>query len=91
MKIEFFRHNIGKKDILNVNKVLKSIFLTTGKTVDEFEKKMASYTGCKFAVGLTSCTAALQLSLEALDIGKGDEVITTPMSFVATADAILQA
>ena len=90
-KIEFFKHCIDDKDIERVNSVLRSIFLTTGKEVDEFEKSFSAYTGQKHTIGVTSCTAALHLSLLALDIGPGDEVITTPMSFCATANAILHA
>jgi UDP-4-amino-4-deoxy-L-arabinose-oxoglutarate aminotransferase len=90
-KIEFFRHSIDEKDIERVSSVLKSIFLTTGKEVDEFEKNFSQYTGQKYTVGLTSCTAALHLSLIAADVGPGDEVITTPLSFCATANAILHA
>jgi dTDP-4-amino-4,6-dideoxygalactose transaminase len=90
-KIEFFHHNINEKDIKRVNNVLKSIFLTTGKEVEEFEDNFSDYLNIKHTVGLTSCTAALHLSLIALGIGHGDEVITTPMSFCATANAILHA
>ena len=90
-KIEFFRHNIDKRDRDRANRVLKSIFLTTGKEVAEFEQKFSQYINLKYTVGLTSCTAALHLSLIALGIGPGDEVITTPMSFCATANAILHA
>jgi dTDP-4-amino-4,6-dideoxygalactose transaminase len=90
-KIEFFNHGIDEKDIERVNSVLRSIFLTTGKEVEEFEQKFSKYIGSKYTVGLTSCTAALHLSLIALSIGPGDEVITTPMSFCATANAILHA
>lgn len=90
-KIEFFRHNIGKKDIERVNSVLRSIFLTTGKEVDEFEQKFSHYIDLKYTVGLTSCTAALHLGLVALGIGPDDEVITTPLSFCATSNAILHA
>ncbi len=90
-KVEFFRHNIEESDIERVRGVLKSIFLTTGEEVDEFEKKFSRYTKKKYAVGLTSCTAALHLGLIALGIGPGDEVITTPMSFCATSNAILHA
>ena len=89
MKVEFFRHNIEEEDIQNVAKVLKSIFLTTGSVADEFERKFSRYTGLKETVGLNSCTAALHLSLLALGIGPGDEVITTPMTFIATATSIM--
>ncbi|MBA4372541.1 MAG: UDP-4-amino-4,6-dideoxy-N-acetyl-beta-L-altrosamine transaminase [Thermodesulfovibrio sp.] len=91
MKIEFFRHNIGQDDIDRVNEVLRSIFLTTGQVVGEFEEGFAEYLGARHAIGVTSCTAALHLSLIALNIGPGDEVITTPMSFCATANAVLHA
>ncbi|MFZ5652550.1 MAG: DegT/DnrJ/EryC1/StrS family aminotransferase [Bacillota bacterium] len=91
MKIEFFRHSISDDDIVRVNQVLKSIFLTTGEYVCQFEKQFASYLGCREVVGLTSCTAALHLSLLACGIGHGDEVITTPQTFIATANAVLHA
>jgi dTDP-4-amino-4,6-dideoxygalactose transaminase len=90
-KIEFFRHNIDDRDIARVEGVLKSLFLTTGKEVAEFERKFSAYTGMGQTVGLTSCTAALHLSLLAFGIGRGDEVITTPMSFCATANAVIHA
>ena len=90
-KIEFFRHCIDDRDIERVNSVLRSIFLTTGKEVEEFEKNFSLYTGQKYTVGTTSCTAALHLSLIALGIGPGDEVITTPLSFCATSNSILHA
>ena len=63
MKVEFYKHSISQKDIDNVVKVLNSLFLTTGEVVDEFEKKFAQYLGCKYTVGVTSCTGALHLSL----------------------------
>jgi dTDP-4-amino-4,6-dideoxygalactose transaminase len=71
--------------------VLKGDILTTGEAVSAFEAKFASYLGQRHALGVTSCTGALHMALLALDIGPGDEVITTPMSFVATATAILEA
>lgn len=89
--MEFFRHSIAEEDIGRVVDVLRSVFLSTGEAVEEFEEKFASYLGAEAAVGLTSCTAGLHLSLLALGIGAGDEVITTPMSFCATANAILHA
>jgi dTDP-4-amino-4,6-dideoxygalactose transaminase len=90
-KIEFFRHSIDKNDRKRTEAVLKSIFLTTGKEVEAFEQKFSAYTGLNNTVGLTSCTAALHLGLISLGIGHGDEVITTPLSFCATANAIIHA
>lgn len=90
-RIEFFHHSIDEKDIERVTGVLRSIFLTTGKEVEEFEQTLSEYVKMKYTVGLTSCTAALHLSLISLGIGPGDEVITTPMSFCATSNAILHA
>ncbi|MFA6055800.1 MAG: DegT/DnrJ/EryC1/StrS family aminotransferase [Thermodesulfovibrionales bacterium] len=90
-KIEFFRHSIDKNDRKRTDAVLKSIFLTTGKEVEAFEQKFSAYTGLSHTIGLTSCTAALHLSLISLGIGHGDEVITTPLSFCATANAIIHA
>ncbi len=91
MKIEFFRHDINDEDIKRVNKVLKSIFLTNAHVTEEFERKFADYLGIEHCIAVNSCTAALHLSLIALNIGRGDEVITIPLSFVATANAILHA
>ncbi len=91
MKVEFFRHNIDGQDIGNCTEVLRSIFLTTGTYVADFEKGLSEYVGSKTAVGVTSCTAALHLCLLAWGIGPGDEVITTPMSFCATSNAVMHA
>ena len=91
MKIDFFRHNINESDIKNTVKVLKSIFLTTGDSVSAFEIAFSKYLGIKNTIGVTSCTGALHLSLLAWGIGRGDEVITTPLSFCATANSILHA
>jgi dTDP-4-amino-4,6-dideoxygalactose transaminase len=91
MKVEFYKHAISQKDIDNVVKVLNSLFLTTGETVKEFEERFSQYLGCKYTVGVTSCTAALHLALLAYGVGSGDEVITTPMTFIATANSIIHA
>ncbi|MEK7524340.1 MAG: DegT/DnrJ/EryC1/StrS family aminotransferase [Patescibacteria group bacterium] len=88
MKIEFFKHNLDAQDKKNLLRVLDSPFLTTGETVAEFEKQFAKYMYSKFTVGVMSCTEALHLCLVALGIGKDDEVITTPLSFIATANSI---
>lgn len=87
--MDFYLHNINDDDIAEVVKVLKSPILTTGKVTSEFEKKLADYLKIPHVVTLNSCTAALHLALLAFDIGESDEVITTPMSFCATANAIL--
>ena len=88
MKIEFYRHNLLDKDKREVLKVLGSIFLTSGTWTRNFEDKLANYVRSKYAVGVFSCTNALELALKYFDIKKEDEVITTPMSFIATANAI---
>ena len=90
-KVEFFRHNIAQEDIDQVISVLHSIFLTTGPKVAEFEKKLASFLGVADVVALSSCTGALHLALLHNGVGPGNEVITTPMTFVATVAAILEA
>jgi dTDP-4-amino-4,6-dideoxygalactose transaminase len=91
LKVEFYKHSLEQTDIDNVVKVLHSLILTTGEVVDRFEEEFSQYLGCKYIVGLNSCTSALHLSLLAYGIGPGDEVITTPMTFIASANAILQA
>jgi len=91
MKIDFFKHNIGTKEKRDLCQVLDSIFLTTGDAVREFEKKDSKYIDRKYTIGLMSCTSALHLSMLAYGIGPGDEVITTPMTFVATATSIMHA
>lgn len=90
-RIEFFRHSISEQDIARAHNVLKSVFLTTGAEVGEFEEKFSRYIKLPYTTGLTSCTAALHLCLLALGIKPGDEVITTPMSFCATSNAVLHA
>ncbi|TSC69714.1 MAG: UDP-4-amino-4-deoxy-L-arabinose--oxoglutarate aminotransferase ArnB2 [Parcubacteria group bacterium Gr01-1014_70] len=89
MKVEFFKHNIDKSDIKSVEKILGTLFLSTGEEVMAFEKEFAGQFGKTFhARGVASCTAALHLALKAARVGEGDEVVTTPLSYVATAHAI---
>jgi dTDP-4-amino-4,6-dideoxygalactose transaminase len=90
MKVEFFRHNITEADIALASEVMRSIFLTTGPITARFEKKFAAYMDLAEAVGTNSCTGALHLALLRHGIGPGDEVITTPMTFVATVTAIME-
>lgn len=89
--IPFFHHSLGQPELDAVAEVLTGPILTTGETVERFEHRFAEYLGRRHALAMSSCTGALHLSLVALGIGQGDEVITTPMTFVATATAILEA
>jgi UDP-4-amino-4-deoxy-L-arabinose-oxoglutarate aminotransferase len=88
-KVEFFRHALTEDDISAVGEVLRGVFLTTGPKTAAFEKALAEYAGLKHVVGVSSCTTALFLCLEGMGIGEGDEVITTPMTFIATANVVL--
>ena len=71
-----------------VTGVFESGVFINGPNVAEFEREFAVYVGTEFAVGLNSGTDALHLALRALDIGPGDEVVTTPFTFAATTEAI---
>ncbi len=88
--VEFYRHDLGAVELEAIANVLNGPILTTGDTVAEFEQKFAAYLGRRHALGVTSCTGAMHMALLALGIGPGDEVITTPMTFIATAAAILE-
>lgn len=87
--IPLSRPVITEDEKRNVLKVLNSGMLASGDWVEEFEKKFSSYIGTKFGIATSSGTTALHTALLALDIGPGDIVITTPFSFIATANAIL--
>jgi dTDP-4-amino-4,6-dideoxygalactose transaminase len=87
-KIEFYKHNLTLQDIKECEQVLNSLFLTTGAVVKKFEEDFSRYTRQRFTIGVSSCTAALFLALKRYDIGPGDEVITTPMTFIATANVV---
>jgi perosamine synthetase len=80
---------IGREEIAAVVKVLKSGSIVKGAQVSEFESLFAKYIGSKRAVSCSSGTAALQVGIEALGIGEGDEVITTPFTFIATSNSII--
>ena len=80
---------IGEAEIAEVVDTLRSGWLGTGPKTQRFEAAMAEYLGIPHAIALNSCTAGLHLALDVLDIGPGDEVITTPMTFVATANVIV--
>ncbi|WMT19789.1 UDP-4-amino-4,6-dideoxy-N-acetyl-beta-L-altrosamine transaminase [Parageobacillus toebii] len=80
---------ITDEDIEAVVTVLKSPFLTQGPKIHEFERKVADYVGAKYAVAFSNGTAALHGACFAAGIGEGDEVITTPITFAATSNAVL--
>ena len=86
--IPYGKQYIDQDDINAVVETLKSDYLTTGSKVQEFEEKFADYVGAKYAVSVSSGTAALHLAMLASNIKPNDEVITTPMSFSATANCI---
>lgn len=80
---------ILEEEIQEVVETLRSGWIGTGPRVVKFEEMFKEYIGCKHALAVNSCTAALHLSMIAAGIGPGDHVITTPMTFAATANAII--
>jgi dTDP-4-amino-4,6-dideoxygalactose transaminase len=87
--IPFNRPEIDDAEIAEVVSTLRSGWLTTGVRTAQFEKEFRDYVGAKHAQAVSSCTAALHLALAALNIGPGDEVITTPLTFCATVSVIV--
>jgi len=79
---------IDAADEAGVLETLRSGWLTTGPKAKQFERELAAYVGASHAVGVNSCTAALHLALEAVGVGPGDEVVTTPVTFAATANVV---
>lgn len=87
--IPYGRQCIDEADIQAVTEVLRSDYLTTGPKSGEFEKLVCQYTGAKYAVAVSNGTAALHAACCAAGIGPGDEVITTPLTFAASANCVL--
>lgn len=87
--LPYAKQYIDNEDCLAVYNVLKSDFLTTGPKVKEFETIIANYVGVKYAVAFSNGTAALHGACYAAGIGEGDEVITTPITFAASANCVL--
>ena len=83
-----FRHSIGEEEINEVVDTLKSDWVTTGPKTFNFEDIFSKKVDSKYAIAVSSCTAALHLAIVALGIGEGDEVITTPFTFAATAEVV---
>lgn len=86
--IPYGRQNITQEDIDAVVETLKSDFLTQGPAITEFEKHFAEYIGVKYAVAVSNGTAALHLCTMALNVNPGNKVITTPITFVASANCV---
>ena len=87
--LPYGRQSIDEDDIAAVVEVLRSDWLTTGPKVDEFEHAIGNFTGAQYAVAVSSGTAALHAAMYAIGIGPGDEVILPPMTFAATANAVI--
>jgi UDP-4-amino-4,6-dideoxy-N-acetyl-beta-L-altrosamine transaminase len=87
-RIPYGRQNITEEDIRSVIDVLKSDYLTQGPKIAEFENGFAEYIGCKYAVAVSNGTAALHLSALALNVQPGDKIITTSITFAASANCV---
>jgi len=88
-KLYYSHQSINEKDIQAVVDVLKSDYLTTGPAITEMERKLCELTGAKYAVAISNDTAALHVACMAAGVGKGDEIITTPITFAASANCSL--
>lgn len=86
--IPYGKQNITEEDIASVIETLKSPFLTSGPKVAEFEAAFANYIGCKYAVAVANGTAALHISCMALGVKTSSKVITTPITFSASANCV---
>jgi perosamine synthetase len=84
--ISYGRQNIDESDVKAVSEVLQGDWLTQGPNVEEFEQVVADYVGARFAVAFSSATAALHACAAAAQIGPGDEVYTTPLTFMSSAN-----
>ena len=87
--IPYGKQSIDEDDIAAVIEVLKSDYITTGPKIHEFERAVAEYTGAEYAVAIANGTAALHAACFAAGIGEGDEVITSPLTFAASANCVL--
>ncbi len=88
-KLYYSHQDINDKDIQAVVNVLKSDYLTTGPAITDMERKLCELTGAKYAVAISNDTAALHIACLSAGVGEGDEVITTPITFAASANCAL--
>lgn len=88
LKVPFHRAAVGEDEVRAVTEVIRSGWLTMGPKTFQFEREFASYVGARYAIAVSSCTAALHLCLEALGVGMGDEVIVPTTTFTATAEVV---
>jgi dTDP-4-amino-4,6-dideoxygalactose transaminase len=88
-RIEFYRHDLGEPELASLRETLGTTFLTLGPRVGVFEKRLAAELSVPHVVGVSSCTLGLHMVLRAFGVGPGDEVITTPMTFISTPNAAL--
>jgi dTDP-4-amino-4,6-dideoxygalactose transaminase len=88
--LPYNRPDIGEEEIAAVVETLRSGWITTGPRTRRFEEEFARVAGARYALALNSATAALHLALDAAGVGPGDEVITTPITFAACANVIVQ-
>ncbi len=86
--IPYGRQEILEEDIVSVTNVLKSDYLTQGPHIEKFENKFSKYVGSKYSVAVSNGTAALHLNCIALGVSEGDKVITTPITFAASANCV---
>jgi dTDP-4-amino-4,6-dideoxygalactose transaminase len=86
--LPFARPDIGTQELLQVKEALENGWMTTGPKAKQFEREFAAAVGAKHAIAVNSCTAALHLALEAVGVKAGDEVITTPYTFAASAEVV---
>jgi dTDP-4-amino-4,6-dideoxygalactose transaminase len=87
-EVPFHRPSLGPEEEQEVLDTLRSGWITTGPRAKRFEQEFAEYVGARRALAVAHCTGALHLALWALGIGPGDEVITTPFTFTATAEVL---
>jgi dTDP-4-amino-4,6-dideoxygalactose transaminase len=89
--IPFARPTLGDDDVEALRQVVESGWISTGEQASSFEAEIAAYVGCRYAVALNSCTAAIHLALVGLGVSATDEVIVPTMTFTATAAAVVHA